>query len=272
MMTLGGFIISIVFLTASLPSRPDYDGRHYRIYVDKSDTNVKYKVNDFYSVYYVYMNVIRALDINEELSDHEIEKIICIIIDNLKKRKIVQLQIDNHRGTGTLRVTLRPEIAPKKGKAILWIVSNYNANAKQVVTGEAEKDAYATFFYLEGDKLVKYQYVSQPKSDADLKKLSVNNLADYYLLDGDPANDKLGFNLLLKEIEKMGDVPDRALLYMTLSEYYLLSQRVERAKECLDKAEAIIRGLNDNKRKSAFSNVLQYCNDLYTYYVKYTTQ
>ncbi len=265
-------ISACLLLTALRPaSRPVYSSGNYRIYVEKSDKTAEYKVNDFYSVYYVYMNVIRALDINDRLGERDIEKIITMIIDNLKKKNVVQLQVDNYKGPeGTLRVTLRPDFAPKKGKPILLIVSNYNVKTKRVVSGDDEKNAYATFFYFSGDMLVKNRYVHDAKSDAELKKESVNNRADYYLFDGDPGNDKLGRELLTKEVEKPGDMPERAVLYMTLSEYDLRSGKAGSAKQCLDKARVIIGDLKDKKRKSALSNVLQYADDLYTYYTKYT--
>jgi hypothetical protein len=265
-------IIACLFLTASRPAlRPVFTGGDYRIYAEKNDKNAEYKVNDFYSVYYVYMNVIRALDVNDRLGGRDIENIISLIIDNLKKRNVVQLQVDNYKGSeGTLRVTLRSDIAPDDKKPALWIISNYNANTKKVVSGDDQKDAYATFFYLAGDKLVKYQYVSEPKSEAELKRGSVNKRADYYLLDRDPGNDGHGRDLVTKEIEKTGDMPDRAVLYMTLSEYDLLSGKAGSAKQSLDKARAIIGSLKDEKRRSALSNVLQYADDLYKYYVKYT--
>ncbi len=264
-------IIACLFLTASLPASPPvFSSGNYRLYiVEKSDKNIEYKVNDFYSVYYVYMNVIRALDVNDRVGERDIEKMISFIIDNLKKKNVVQLQVDNYKG-GTLRVTLRPDFAPKNGKPILLIVSNYNAKTKQVVSGADQKDSYGTFFYFTGDKLVKYQFVSEPKSEAELKKGSVNNRADYYLLDGDPGNDGLGRDLLTKEIEKAGDAPGRAVLYMTLSEYDLLSGKAGSAKQDLDKARAIIGSLKDKKIRSALTNVLQYANDIYKYYVKYT--
>lgn len=261
-------VIASLFLVAS--KQPFFEGADYRIYVEKSADNVDYKVNDFYSVYYVYMNVIRALDINDRLGDRDIEKVISLIIDNLKKRNVVQLQIDNHKGTGTLRVTLRSDLAPKDNKPALWIISNYNVQTKRVVSGDEEKNAYATFFYLIGDKLLKYQRVHEPKSEAELKKMPVNDRADYYLLDGDPANDALGKDLLIKEIEKEKNVPVQAFLYMTLSEYHLLSGKAGNAKQCLDKSQSLIESLKDEKRKASLSNVLHYARDIYRYYVNYT--
>jgi hypothetical protein len=264
--TFSLIIIASLLLTASRPSRPAFESHGYRIYVEKSDKNIAYKVNDFYSVYYVYMNVIRALDINDRLGEGDIEKVIFIIIDNLKKNNVVQLQVDNHKGSGILRVTLRPEITPKGGKPILLIVSNYNANTKQVVSGDDQKDAYGTFFYFIGNKLVKNKYIHEPKNETELKKLSKNSLADYYLLDEDAGNDALGKNLLTKEIEKSGEEPERALLYMTLSEYHLLSGKADSAKQCLDNARVIIGSLKDEKSKLSLSNILLYANDLFKYY------
>ncbi len=259
-------IIASLFLIAALPSFKSGD---YRIIVENSDKNVDYKADDFYSVYYVYMNVIRALGVSDRLGERDIGKVIFMIIDNLKKGNVVQLQIDKYKG-GTLRVTLRSDIAPKKDKPGLWIISNYNAKTKQVVSGEDQKDAYATLFYLVGNKLVKYQYAHEPKTDAELKKMSVNSLADYYLLDGDPGNDKVGRDLLITETEKPGDMPDRAMLYMTLSEYHLLAGKVESAKQSLDKAQAAMESIKDEKRRQELSRVMQYAADLYNYYVMYT--
>lgn len=259
-------VMASLFLTASLPS-PKKDA--YRILVEKSDKNIAYTANDFYSVYYVYMNVIQALDINDRLGASDIEKVISLIIDNLKKRNVVQLQVDNYKG-GTLRVTVRSDISRKDEKPSVWIISNYNARTKRVVSGDDQKDAYGTFFYLIGDKLVKYQRIHEPKSDDELKKMTVNSRADYYLLDGDAENDAAGKDLLIGSIEKPGEASDRAMLYMTLSEYHLLSGNVSSAKQCLDSARAIIDRLKDERSKTSLSNILKYAADLYRYYTTYT--
>lgn len=269
--TLFLIIAAGLFLIAARPAlRPVLTGGDYRVYIEKSDKNAEYRVNDFYSVYYIYMNVIRAIDLTDRLGDRDIEKLISLIIDNLKKRNVVQLQIDNYKGSGTLRVTLRSDLAPRDGEPALWVLSNYHAQTKRVVSGDEEKDAYATFFYLMGDKLVKYQRIQEPKSEAELKKMPVNDRADYYLLDAVPENDEIGKDLLVKEIGREKDAPVLAFLYMTLSEYHLLDGDVKSARQSLDKARTIINSLVDEKRRASLSKVLQHADDVYRYYIRYT--
>jgi hypothetical protein len=239
----------------------------YRVYAGSSDKQIDYAVNDFYSIYYLYMNMIQALKLNEHLSFMDIEKIFFVIVDSLKKGNLVQLQVDI-RQEEPLKVTLRPDMIDP-GKPVLWLISNYNPVSRKVVTGEALKEAYGTFFYIIGNKLVKYQLARQPKNDAEISKLTINEQAQYYLLDGEPGNDSRGRDMLREEIRKSGDPGARALLYMTLFEYDLLSGKIESAKGCLDTAGDTLASVNDEKKKQYLARLLQYARDIFNYYLKY---
>jgi hypothetical protein len=249
-----------------------YPGKSkYRIVTEKEQkTNVNYAINDFYSVYYVYMNVIKALDIDSRLSDGDIEDIMVTMIDRLKKQNVVQLQVDDYPGAGPLRVTLRKDIAPKTDEPILWIISNYNAQTKKVVAGNEEEDAYGTFFYIIGDKLVKYQYVHKPKKNSELKKMTVNSLADYYLLDSKADNDGKGKQLLKDEIKRSNKPSDKAVLYMTLSEYYLIEGDIKGARDCLASSRKSMDAVGNKKKRGNLYKILPYAEGMVDYFARYT--
>lgn len=259
-------VVAAFFLIAA---RGPSGGADYRLLTEDAEKRVTYRANDFYSVYYLYMNVIQAVGINERIGEEEIGEIITLCIDALKKNKAVQLQIDDYHGSGTLRITVRPDIAPKGNKPVLFILSNYNAKTRRVVSGDAMKDAYGTYFYLERDKLVKYQYVHEPKTAAEIGKMSANSRADYYLLDGDAGNDRKGMKLLQDAVTNEKKHKEKAIAYLTLSEYYLLFGKPDRARECLEKARGIAGSVKDRKARRTLTALQGYASDIYTYYVKY---
>jgi len=227
---------------------------------------VKYQVNDFYSVYYTYMNVIRALGVEKHLSGNEIKQVVHGIIDQLKKQKAVQLTVSGYPGDEDLRVTVRTDYAKNDKKPILWVISNYDPRTKSVVTGKAQENAYATYFYLVDTKLVKYQYVTEAKSK---KEKAANNLADFYLLDEEKNNDASGKALLIKEINETKVSLERFLMHLTLSEYYLLENNTGKAREALDTARKMIKTERDKNTKRTMTNIFPYADDIYTYYVSY---
>ncbi len=135
----------------------DFEVHTHENIFDGKLVDLKYTANDFYSTYYIYFNVIRALEVDKRLSSNEIGRVISEMIAGLKKNGMAQLTVSGYPGAEDLRVTLGTAVDKKRNRPILLLVSNYDAAKKEVVAGGALNNAYATYFFLAGDKLVKYQ-------------------------------------------------------------------------------------------------------------------
>lgn len=231
-------------------------------------SQIKYKVNDFYSVYYIYMNVIRAMKVDERLSNNEVAQVINDIIHNLNRRKAVQLTVSGYSGDEDLRVTLRTKYDNNK-KPILMVVSNYDAKKQKTVTGEEQRNAYGTFFYLMNDKLVKYQYISQAKTKKEQAKKSTNNLADYYLMDEKQDNDAEGKELLINGIKNAKKSMEKFIMNLTLSEYHLLENDTAKAATVLEVAKKIMMSADDAKNQKRMKNIFKYADDINAYFMSY---
>jgi hypothetical protein len=231
--------------------------------------NIKYRVNDFYSVYYIYMNVIRAMEMEKHLSGKEITQVINSMIDQLKQRKAAQLIVYGYPGVEDLRVTLRTDYTKNDHRPILWLVSNYDPRSKRAVVANAHTDVYATYFYLANDKLVKYQYVTNAKTKKAKAAKSVNNLADFFLLDAKTNNDASGKKLLLNGIKKSKVPLERFIMHLTLSEYYLLENNTGKARKELDIARKMIQSEKNSRTKQSMKNIFTYAEDVYSYFVSY---
>lgn len=238
----------------------------FKIFPLENTEEFNYRVNDFYSIYYVYMNVIRALKVDQRLSPQEVEKVVIKMVRTLKANKKVQLQVSGYQGGEDLRITLSITRSKKNKRPILLLVSNYDPKSETVVSSQSGKDPYATFFYFKGDKLVKYQYVDKRKTKGELKKRSVNSQADYYLLDESPGNDALGKKMLIEGIKKGGDKLKSFIMNLTLSEYYLLEGNTRKAEAALNIARKITETVGPEVNKSALLKFLSYGTDIYRLY------
>jgi len=263
-------ILSLFLLLFSACSTVPQQKANYRINTIATPKGIALEVNDFYSVYYVYTNVIRAMELDASLSRAEIEQLITTIIDTLKQGKGVQIVIPHYSGGLDLRATLRTDFQfNKDGIPNLLIVSNYDARLKRAVEGDMQKDAYATYFIIANDKLIKHQIVDQPKSQAELNALSLNDLANYYLLDADDANDRLGKVMLERALPNQQNVVDEFIMQLTLTEFDLLEGDVDKAQQRLGDAEAIIAAQSDPRIRQRMSQLYSYAGDIVYYYSKY---
>ncbi len=246
---MGRLILIILILFSVTAIYSEAHAAEYRVLSQKNDKAVAYQANDFYSLYYVYFNVIQALEVERHISADAVRKIIFDTIDNLKRHRFSQLQIrGGYKGPEPLRVTLRTDMIAKNNKPILWLISNYSYKEKAVVTGKALKHAYGTYFYLIGDKLVKYQRIKQSKTPAQLAALSPNSRADYYLLDDKADNDQTGKQLLISALAKPAEQSEQVLMNLTLSQYHLLDNNLKGAEARIDKARDILRKMTRKER------------------------
>ena len=265
---MGRLIVIIMILFSITAFYSEANAAEYQVQAKQNPAKVAYQANDFYSLYYVYFNVIQALEVEQRLSEAAVRKVIFSTLDNLKQHRFSQLQINGYPGPEALRVTLRTDIIPNENKPILWLITNYSHQQEAVVTGEALKHAYGTYFYLIGDKLVKYQRLKQAKSQAQLATLPVNAQADYYLLDASPENDHTGKQLLLDALNEPASQDDRIIMNLTLSQYHLLDANLKGAEARIDKARDLLREMNRSQRRR-LRGLFHHANQLVKLYGAY---
>ncbi|MBD3670149.1 MAG: hypothetical protein HUJ29_05185 [Gammaproteobacteria bacterium] len=267
------FVFLLLFITACTTTTTptvEPENQNYRLRGLDTPDGVGLASQDFYSVYYIYTSVIRALELDAVLSRNETETVIRRVIDTLKQGNAIQLIVPHFKGGFDLRVTLRTDFQISKDtNANLLIVSNYDPRLNRTVTGDNQKDAYATYFLMAADKLIKHQYVDRQMSPTELNALSLNALADYYLFDADPANDQLGRVMLVKAIPRVADDAEKFLMYLTLSHYELLAANPDEARVQLAHAEAIINAQRDARLRQKMSQLYSYAGDILYYYNQY---
>jgi hypothetical protein len=229
---------------------------------------IQYQANDFYSVYYVYMNVIRALAVEQHLSSVQVRKATNRIIGLLKQGKAAQLTVPGYPGDGVLRVTVRTGDT-KSGSPILLIVSNYDPRSGKTLGEKEQSNAYGTFFYLIKDKLVKYQYITNAREKLEHARQSTNNMADFYLLNEKRDDDASGKRLLIAGLGKNPGNMDRFIMQLTLMEYYLLENNTREAKASLDAAGKILATERDKNMRLNMKNILPYGEDVYSCFMSY---
>lgn len=256
-----------MILPVAHASAADFEVRTEENVFDGKRVEQKYTANKFYSTYYIYMNVIRATGVEKHLSSDEIGRVIDEMIAGLKKNGMAQLVVLGYPGAGDLRVTLRIATSKKNDKPILLLVSNYDPNTKEVLDSGDMSSVYATYFFMVGDKLVKYQLVADAEEKKRDAQKSINNLADYYLLDADRGNDAKGKAMLIDGLKKLKDDEDRFIMNLTLSEYYLLENDPRDARKVLDEAKRIAGSVSDKKKSQELISIYPYADDLYRYMV-----
>ena len=229
--------------------------------------HIRYRANDFFSVYYVYMSVIRALRVDKYLSHKQIGRVINTMINLIKDGRAAQLQVPGYAGDGPLRVTVRTDGVKKR--PVLIIVSNYDPRTGKTIDHGRQNAVYATFFYLVKDKLVKYEYISDKKDALKDAKQSTNNMADYCLLNESSADDAMGKEMLRAGLHKGGAPFSRFMMHLTLMEYYLLEDNPIKAKATLDAAQKIMLSEHNERTRKNMENMFPYGADLYTYFMGY---
>lgn len=234
----------------------------------KHDDGYSLKASDFYLVYQIYIYMIRALGVDQYADKAQIEHAISALIANLKLNNLAQLQVKDYPGDEPLRMTLSTNRVPNHDKRVLFLVTNFHTPTKRTSSDRnLAGDFFGTVFYIVDGVIVKYDRMDNPPSKEALAAKSINSQADHYLLDGDKSNDSHGKRILIKALKSEKDPAERAIMHMTLSQYYLLEGNYSKARQAIDAASRIIDAMVPGKQRDTARMILGMADDFYRYYL-----
>ncbi len=113
---------------------------------------------------------------------------------------------------------------------MVFCTSNYLESTGEIVGEDKIGDTWAMAYYLIGDKLVNYSYITG--NDKTPPTGSSIWLGNYYLQDADPKNDAMVEQLILDGI-KTDKNPKLPAAYAILSQYYMMVNDLDKANAAL---------------------------------------
>jgi hypothetical protein len=124
---------------------------------------------------------------------------------------------------------------------MVFCTSNYLESTGEIVGDDKIGESWAMAYYLIGDKLVNYSYITG--NDKTPPTGSSIELGNYYMQDADPKNDAMVEQLVLDGI-KTDKNPQLTMAYAILSQYYMLVNDLDKAKAAL---KNVIKAKDDGK-------------------------
>lgn len=164
------------------------------------------------------------------------------------------IQINNFSKNDNLQLSYK--YWKMKGDILLIIGSNYDKESNKINSKTTGKE-FGTMFNLNNGHLVYYKNSYDPKKESEIK-LSNNkiSLANYYLMDGNPENDKLIVNLLIEVINNQESSNlNRFIAKLTIGQIYLIEMNFPKAKSVLKQAENEIKLFEGSKELSIVNNI-----------------
>jgi hypothetical protein len=226
--------------------KPDAKEKPYQFENAFNDSCEKaVKINKYQFVSRIYENFFYHLQLIDKFSLEEKIDIMKALYLNLSDKYPFTLIIKNYQDRKDLLIAIRIHPENKTGIPV-FVMTNYDLKNKKMITKEEElNNAYASLYYLAGDRFVHY---SQYKIDARaLEKEGPNNIADIYIFDEKPENDAAAQDMLLKHLGELKDDREKYIPLMTLCQYYLTVQNYAKADETLKEAKKLLyKNKNDN--------------------------
>jgi hypothetical protein len=258
------FVFIIILLAQTVAQGAEGKKLDYTIKEFFNEEKAEYHFNKFYPIHYIYINIFFAFDLHDSFTYEQKKDIIKKIKAIISKNNMTEFRITNFKDNKDLILTYTPDHPPKyPNETVIWFISNYDFNKNKIVSGDNMKNAYATFYYVKGDALIKYQYeYSTEKEEELINEDNINNLADYYIYDDNPDNDEKAKQLLNECINETADVNRRFVCMLTLTEYYFLRNDLKEVKKIIGELKLLLPQL-DEKRAENYRLYYDATNELY---------
>jgi hypothetical protein len=228
----------------------------------KYDINYNIKENKFFLTYYILTDIMDRLDLYEKLGREEVLKLTYTMVDTLSDSYSVTIEVKKYNGFSNLEIYMKPIITPD-GATVIVMFTNYIMKDKRLVSGAGDnKDSYAIYYIIKNDKVFRSRYIYDAKKDEELKASgNISELADYYVMDDNDANDNEAKNMLIKNFETEKDDYLKYISIMTLFEYYMIHKEYSEAEKALIEGKKLYDSAVKNKK--SFEMIYNLSSDMY---------
>lgn len=229
-------LLLLFLLVPPVSAQIEYIG--FSLPEDESSAN-PYQLEPYYFLHYLYTDVLYFFGLLDELDLRTKAEIFTKLFNNMGEGHPAGIIVKFAGRDKPLRVSYR--VFAKEGILVVFMTTNYDYEKEEILE-RFTWDCYCRLYYIVGDKLVNENYAYSEDKE-EIYRANLNNLADLYIFDDRLENDHLIEELLLEYINSSYSATSKLVGNLTLAQYYMVMNELEKAQESLAEAEALFADL-----------------------------
>jgi len=187
------------------------------------------ELNEYFLIHYLYSDIFNRFDLHERFSLEDKVRIIASLLFNLDFENPVNLVVDNYLDETSLVVSL--QLVRIGTRSSLLLATNADSEGGEIYVGpEYVTKTFKRSYVIVDDRLVALTDLYSENREADLiEDNRADELARFYIFDGNPGNDTVAEGLLIGSIREAQSESERSNAELTLCRYYMSQQRLAEA-------------------------------------------
>jgi hypothetical protein len=215
---------------------------------DQPETDIL-DVNTYTAVHLLYMDIFYRLDLMDALSAEDKAEITGAMMNNISFRYPVNVIIRDYFTEGDLKLGIR--LGQDSGPPYIVLMANMDrTNGRMISNEDSFGNAYYVLYYVVNGSMVRESNLFDPSMEQEYLSQDIpNNLADLYLFDEKPDNDRL-IQGYLEEGVRGGDPFSRAVAHATWAQYCLSLNDYSGAAAHLEEVSGLRRKVTEEQSDS----------------------
>jgi hypothetical protein len=191
------------------------------------------QLNEYFLIHHLYTDIFHRFGLHQIFSLEDKIRIFAGILYNLDFQKPVNLIIDDFSEEGSLVVSLQL-IRIGQRRSVLLATNTDREGTKIYVGVENLTRTYKRSYMIVEDQLIALpDLYSEAKESKLIKENCADNLARFYIFDGNISNDTVAEGLLIGSIREADNALERSHSELILSRYYMSQNRLAEAQALL---------------------------------------
>jgi hypothetical protein len=191
------------------------------------------ELNEYFPIHHLYTDVFRRFGLHKRFTLNDKIKIFAGLLYNLDFETPVNLIIDDFVDSAALVVSL--QLMRIGQQPSLLLATNTDREGREVYAGVKNlAKTYKRSYVILDDQLIELTDLYSQSKEAELiENNRADELARFYIFDGNAANDTVAEGLLIGSIREAKTMPERSRAELTLCRYYISQNRLAEAQSLL---------------------------------------
>lgn len=207
---------------------------HYKILKEGGAKQSNWlRLNEFFTVHYLYTDIFYRLRLHRSLTLPDKTKILAELLYNLDFDNPVNLIVEGFQGSANLVVSI--QLIRIGDQMSVLLATNTDREGKEIFSGVQNiAKTYKRSYVILEDRLIALTDLYSESKEAELiEKNRADDLARFYIFDGNSANDSVAEGLLIGSIREAKTAVERGHSQLSLCRYYLSQNRMVEAQVLL---------------------------------------
>ena len=216
------------------PHQPQHPRAGYRILKEGQPNNENWlELNEYFLVHHLYTDVFLRFGLHKLISLEDKIRISAALLYNLDPEKPVNLIFDDYTDSASLVVSL--QLIPIGRQKSVFLATNADPRGGRIYVGTGNVDkTFKRSYLIVNDQLIAVADLYTQSRESELIEANrADELASFYIYDGNNSNDTVAEGLLIGSIRAADTAAERGFCELILCRYYMSQNRLVEAQALL---------------------------------------